>query len=212
MRKLLMLAALLVPMASQAQVQLGLRVGYAPAMGEAEKDFKMSDGLKSQIPLQLDALYKVTKDIGVGAYFAYGFGQVDITDVCEDGVDCSGNVMRFGVQGHYTFNQLKSPLVPWAGLGFGYEIGKAKAEQGSQSIEVTYSGFEFLNLQVGGDYRVNEKFAVGPYLQFSLAQYSKFDFKDNTDLQEFGGDEDGDVEEKSMHEWFGFGIRGTFDL
>jgi hypothetical protein len=210
MRKLLMLAALLVPMVSQAQVSLGLRVGYAPAMGDAQKDQKMSDGMKSQIPLQLDALYKVTKDIAVGGYFAYGFGQVDIAGVCVSGVDCSGNVMRFGVQGHYTFNQLTAPLVPWAGVGFGYEIGKAKAEAtGIGSMEFTYSGFEFLNLQVGGDYRVNEQFSVGPYLQFSLAQYSKQKIDDTTG---FVGNFDGDVEEKAMHEWFGFGIRGKFDL
>jgi hypothetical protein len=210
MRKLLMLAVLLVPMASQAQVQLGLRVGYAPAMGDAADGVKMKDFTnKSQIPIQLDALYKVTPDIGVGAYFSYGFGQVDYALCDVGGVDCSGNVMRFGLQGHYTFNQVKAALVPWAGIGFGYEIAKDKAELGDDKLETTVQGFEFLNLQVGGDYRVTEKFAVGPYLQFSIAQYSDVEVTDSSDPT---GNFDGDIPNKGIHEWFGFGLRGKFDL
>jgi hypothetical protein len=209
MRKLLVLAALIVPMVSQAQVSLGLRAGYAPAMGDAVKDSKMSDNTKSQIPLQLDALYKVTKDIGVGAYFAYGFAQVGDPGCDEAGVDCSANVMRFGVQAHYTFNQLKSPLVPWAGVGFGYEMASIEATFPGGKANIDASGFEFLNLQVGGDYAVSEKFAVGPYLQFSLAQYSKLKVEDTSDPTE---NFDGSITDKGLHQWFGFGLRGKFDL
>jgi hypothetical protein len=211
MRKLLMLSlvALLVPMTSQAQVSLGLRVGYAPAMGDAVKDGAMSDGVKSQIPLQLDAMYKVNKDIAVGAYFSYGLAQINAAECDVSGVDCSGNVMRFGVQGHYTFNELKAPLVPWAGVGFGYEIASAEAKFDGGKITNDFSGFEFLNLQVGGDYKVNEQFSVGPYLQFSIAQYSNTTFKDSTDP---ASNYDGSITDKGIHEWFGFGVRGKFDL
>jgi hypothetical protein len=205
MRKLLLIAALLVPVASQAKVQLGLRLGFAPAIGDAAKDVKMKEFTnKSQIPIQLDALYKVNKDIGVGAYFSYGVGQVDYAGC--DAADCSGSVMRFGVQGHYTVNQLKLPLVPWAGVGFGYEIAKDTIDDAGGKLETTLSGFEFLNLQVGGDYAVNEKFAVGPYLQFSVGQYSKAKFESG------GASVDRDITDKAMHEWFGFGLRGKFDL
>jgi opacity protein-like surface antigen len=203
MRKLLMLSlvALLVPMTSRAAdpvgVSLGLRVGYAPAMGDFAKDQSMSDGVKSQIPVQLDAIYKVNKDIGVGAYFSYGFGQL-ASDVCPDGASCSASDMRFGVQATYTFNSVKAPLVPWAGLGIGYEIAKASIGDTDQSA----SGFEFLNLQVGGDYAVTPQFAVGPYLQYSVGQYSKADLGAGSE----------DITDKAMHEWFGFGIRGKFDL
>jgi hypothetical protein len=200
MRKLLMasLVALLVPTASSAQISLGLRLGFAPAMGDSAKDLKMSDGVKSQIPVQLDALYKVTKDIAVGGYFSYGIGQLG-NDACDvSGVDCSASVMRFGVQGLYTFNQLQAPLIPWAGLGFGYEM--ADGEIGD--TDVSASGFEFVNLQVGGDYKVNDQFSVGPYLQFSVAQYSKADTGAGSE----------DIEDKGIHEWFGFGLRGKFDL
>jgi hypothetical protein len=203
MRKLLMLSlvALLVPMTSQAQVSLGLRVGYAPAMGDAAKDAPLKDAIKSQIPIQLDALYKVTKDIGVGGYFSYGFGQIGtaVKDVCDaDGISCSVSSMRLGIQGAYTFNQVKAPLVPWAAVGLGYEWMTLKGSAGGVSADATTTGFEFLNLQVGGDYAVTPQFAVGPYVQFSVGQYSKVESESIT--------------EKGMHEWLGFGVRGKFDL
>jgi long-subunit fatty acid transport protein len=211
MRKLVILGslvALLVPTASQAQFSLGLRVGFAPAMGDAAKDQKMSDGVKSQIPVQLDAAYKVTPEIAVGAYASYGFGQQDI-DVCSQGIDCSARVVRFGLQGSYTFNQVQAALVPWAGVGFGYEMGGLEMTGGGEKATYDYSGFEFLNLQVGGDYKVNEQFSVGPYLQFSIAQYSNAKFENSVDPAE---NFDGSITDKGVHEWFGFGLRGKFDL
>jgi outer membrane protein W len=203
MRKLLMLSliALLVPMTSQAQVTLGLRVGYAPAMGDAAKDAPLKDVVSSQIPIQLDALYRITPDIGAGLYFSYGIAQLnsDVKDFCDaSGVSCSASNMRLGVQGRYTFNSLKAPMVPWAGVGFGYEWSTIKGSAGGVSADATTTGFEFLNLQVGGDYKVNDQFAIGPYVQFSIGQYSAVEGEDITD--------------KGMHEWLGFGIAGKFDL
>jgi hypothetical protein len=203
MRKLLMLSlvALLVPVTSQAQFSVGLRVGYAPAMGDEVKDLKMSDTIKSQIPIQLDGLYKVTPDISVGGYFSYGFSQLnsDLSSACDSaGVSCSGSNMRLGVQARYTFNSVKAPMVPWAAAGLGYEWNSLKGEFGGVSVEATETGFEFLNLQLGGDYRVNEKFAIGPYVQFSVGQYSSIEGES--------------ISEKSMHQWLGFGIAGKYDL
>ncbi len=214
MRKLLMLGslmALLVPTASRAQFQLGLRLGFAPAMGDAAKDQKMSDGVKSQIPIQIDAAYKVTPDIALGAYFGYGFAQTgSLQGVCDISVvDCSASIVRFGVQGFYTFNQVKASLVPWAGIGFGYEKGSLEASGAGAKMTIDYSGFEFLNLQIGGDYRVSESFALGPYAQLSVAQYSNAKISNNIDPSL---NVDGSISDKAIHQWLSFGVRGKFDL
>mgnify|MGYP001488310875 CR=1 FL=1 len=95
MRKIMMmvvLAALAVPVASRAQVTLGLRAGYGIAMGDAVKDGKMTEVVKGQVPLQLDLGYRVTKEITVGGYFGYGFGVLGSAfkdQNCTGGVDCS---------------------------------------------------------------------------------------------------------------------------
>ncbi len=208
------LAALLVPTASRAQVQLGLRLGYAPAMGDAAKDAKMKDfAIKSQVPIQLDAMYAVNRDIAVGGYFSYGFGQVDggaFEGACDiSGVDCSGSNMRVGIQGFYTFNQVKSALVPWAGVGFGWEQTKVKLSGGGATADLTASGWELLNLQLGGDYKVSDQFSFGPYVMFSLAQYGTAKLTNNVDPS---FNMSGSIDEKAMHEFVAFGVRGKFDL
>jgi hypothetical protein len=207
MRKIAMLVlalAAIVPSTSKAQVSLGLRLGFAPAMGDAVKDGKMSDGVKSQIPVQLDALYKLDDHLGLGGYFSYGIGQLggQIADLCDaSDADCSARSMRAGVQLQYALDPVGA-WMPWGGVGAGYEWGKMEMGPGS----VSYRGFELVNLQLGGDYRVSEQLSVGPYVLFSLGQYSNATFDDGTDSTS------GSIDEKGLHQWFGFGFRGTFSL
>ncbi|MCK7470275.1 MAG: hypothetical protein MZU95_05310 [Desulfomicrobium escambiense] len=59
-------------------------------MGEAYEvngtALKMADGVKAQIPFQLDAGYRVTPEITIGAYGSYGIGQIggDLADGCDN--------------------------------------------------------------------------------------------------------------------------------
>ncbi|ABS24789.1 outer membrane beta-barrel protein [Anaeromyxobacter sp. Fw109-5] len=210
MRKLLAavfaLTLLAVPFTSHAQVSLGLRLGYAPALGDAAKDAKMSDGVKSQIPIQLDAGYKLTPKLSLGGYASYGFGQSgDEFDAYCDGADCSTRVVRVGVQGLYTFDAI-GRLQPFAGVGAGYEWGSLTAEAGGQEATLSYRGFELLNLTAGADYAVSPQFAIGPYLGFSVGRYSNVSM-------DLGAEEiSGEIDDQAMHEWLQLGIRGRFDL
>jgi len=195
------LAAVVVPTASQAQFTLGARLGYGIPMGDAVKDAPLKDEVKSQIPIQLDALYRITPDIAAGLYFSYGFVQLnsDVSDACDAAnVDCSASSMRLGVEATYTLTKVSPTFVPWFGAGIGFEWLSEKAEFGGVSATQDVTGFEFLNLQGGADYKVSPQLAVGPYVQFSIGQYSSVEGNDITD--------------KAMHEWLSFGVRGKFDL
>jgi hypothetical protein len=219
MRKVFMLAAIVaavvLPTASQAQFTLGLRLGYAPAMGDVyEVDGEasaLSDGVKSQIPIQIDAGYKLTPALTLGAYFSYGFGQLgsDLSDVCDEfDLDCSARSVRLGVQALYAFKSVSPQWVPWAGAGFGYEWASVTLEGGGAKMEQGFSGFEFLNLQAGVDYAISPKFAIGPYAMFSIAQYSSgtLSMTGEEDVEVF------DTADTAMHQWLHFGVRGQFDL
>jgi outer membrane protein W len=210
MRKLIpalfALALLAIPAAGNAQISLGLRLGYAPALGEAAKDSDMSDGVKSQIPLQLDATYHLTPAFSLGGYASYGFGQTgEAFDQICDVADCSARVVRLGVQGIYSFNPI-GQLRPFAGVGAGYEWGSLTAEAGDEEVTVSFRGFELLNLTAGADYVVGPQFAIGPYVGLSVGRYS------NTSIDDGIEEISGEIDEKAMHQWLQFGIRGRFDL
>ena len=218
MRKLVALmsiaaAAIALPVhADDSGFTLALRAGYGIPMGDAVMAGKLSDGVSGKIPLWVDAGYRIDKSIFVGAYFQYGLGLVNESKalggaVCDQpGVSCSAYALRFGVQGIYNFAPDAS-FAPWAGLGIGYEIASLSAEQAGLSGSVTYRGFEFVNLQVGGDFKVSPAFSVGPYAAFSIGQFS------NEKLEVTGLPAvDGSIADKATHEWLQFGVKGTFNL
>lgn len=207
MRKLALiaLAAVAVPTVSFAQLQVGARLGYAIAGGDAAKDQKMSDGVKSQVPIQVDAAWRFTKELAVGAYFSYGFAQL-ASQACPSGADCSASEIRLGVQGFFTFADLDSFVIPWIGLGTGWERGHYEVTRLGSTGKLTYTGWEYLNLQVGGDMKASPLFSFGPYFLFSVGQFDKAKFEGPF------GNSDGSIPNKANHQWFQFGVRGKFDL
>ena len=148
MRKLLMVAALaLVPVVSQAQFVVGARLGYGFGLGDVAgngtNSIAMSDWVKSQVPLQLDVMYKVTPDVAVGAYLSYGFAQTGIAECDLSGADCSAKDTRLGAQAVYTFNKTSPTFFPWIGLNIGYEwntisAGGTAPRSHSRPLSVTW--------------------------------------------------------------------------
>lgn len=189
----------------ESGLELGLRVGYGLPLGDAQKDSKLSDGITGQVPIWLDVGYRINPNIYAGAYFAYGFAFVNKDKFCANGADCSASDMRFGINAHYHIMPDQS-FDPWVGIGIGYEIASSKATAGGQSFKSTVSGFEFVNVQVGGDFKVAPNFAVGPFVALSVAQYSSL----STDPELPGADSS--IKDKTIHEWLTFGVRGTFGL
>jgi hypothetical protein len=212
---LVAIGLLLSPLAAQAQVapspavaparvdrpgfDLGLRLGYALPMGKVDNDDDLSDGVTGQIPLQIDALYRVNSQYAFGAYAAYGFAFVS-DNICGPGTSCSGSVLRVGLQGTIRFS-VPGTFIPWVGAGIGYEELKLKVSAGGLSQSVTVSGFELLNLQAGGEFLSSSDFAVGPFVSLSFGQY-----------RSASGAVEMDIEDKGIHEWFQIGIRGLFSL
>jgi hypothetical protein len=125
---------------------------------------------------------------------------------CPSGADCSASDLRFGVQGQYHLSPVET-LDPWFGLGIGYESASMTAKAGGQEAKTSYSGLEFLNLQAGLDYKLSPAFGVGPFLSFSLGQYSSYDV-----TVPGMGKLSGSIPEKAMHEWLTIGVRGAFTL
>ena len=176
--------------------RFGLRTGYMIPIGDASKDNKLGDTVGGGIPIWLDAGYRVIPSVYVGLYFDYAI-LFPADKICPSGTDCSFHQIRVGVMGAYHFIPA-GPIDPWAGLGIGYEIVGGSVGPGDFSTK----GLEFLNLQGGADYKVTPNIRVGPFLSFSLGQYSTTT----------SGNQSGDIKDTAMHEWFTIGVRGAYDL
>lgn len=186
----------------ESGVQLGLRTGYGIPMGNAQKDAPLSDAYSGMIPIWLDAGYRFNPNIYAGAMFQYGFVSVKN---CPTGADCSASNIRIGANLHYHIMP-EATFDPWVGLGIGYEIMNSSAEMMGQKADGNAKGFEFANLQVGGDYKVMPDLGIGPFISFSLGQYS------SAKVTAMGQTIDGDIKDKALHQWFVIGIRGAYNL
>ena len=152
------------------KIKIGLRLGYGIPMGESVKDADLNKSYSGKIPIWLDLGYMVTPNIMVGLYAQYALAMI-ADDACPSGADCSGSVMRFGIQGQYHLSPAES-LDPWFGLGIGYEISSSTISAGGAEVSGGASGLEFANIQAGANFKVADAIGVGPFLSFSLGQYS----------------------------------------
>jgi hypothetical protein len=208
---------LFIPAVAAAQVSLGIRAGYAIPSGDLQKDSKLSDQLKSMIPVQIDAMVRVTPRTSVGLYGTWGFDQVatalkdNSALLVGPGASYRATSYRVGLQATHAL--MDGPIVPWVGLGSGIEIGTFKVENGPATIKGNTRGWEWVNLQVGGDYTVSPKFVAGLYAQWAIGQFTYQWGEVSGTGSIFDGSAGGGLgSDASTHSWFSFGLRGRFDL
>jgi hypothetical protein len=83
-----------------------------------------------------------------------------------------------------------APVDPWFGVGTGFEWLSVSDTPG-----VTFSGFEFFNLQLGIDFALGSVVRLGPYASFSMGQYTSFSPAPMSST------------DSTTHEWLTFGVR-----
>lgn len=184
--------------------QIGLRAGYGLPGGSTQQNrgvgLKLSELAPGQLAFWVDGGYRISSWVFVGGYFHYGFVQGD----CES---CSTINLRGGVQAQVHFRP-GSGFDPWAGVGFGYEQLRSTDDMGpeSKAVKWTYSGFEWLNLQAGGDVMAVEGLAWGPFLSFSTGTFRHLESRGPLI------DVDDEVGESALHHWIVLGLRGNWVL
>lgn len=188
----------------ESGVSIGLSVGYGLPMGNVSGSAPVSDLFSGTMPLQLDVGWRFNPSLYLGARFQYGFAFLASnlnSDCSQVGVSCSGSDIQFGVDFIYTFMPY-SKILPYVGLGVGWEIASLNVSGGNSSASVTVSGFQFARFIVGTDFRLGSIFRVGPFVNFSLGQFSSISSPDPSIT----------LGDKTLHEWLQFGIKGTVDL
>lgn len=200
--------------ATPTGLEVGLRTGYAIPLGAAVGGGTNGSGDLSKvyngvIPIWVDAGYRLNPNMMIGAYFQYGIGMLNnsaFQGCGQGGVSCSGNDMKIAAQFHYHLMPDQT-IDPWAGIGIGYEIASVSASAGGQSAGSSFSGFQFFDIQAGADYKVMPNLGIGPFIDFSLGQFSNCSYSGAA--SSLGSCK---IAQTAMHEWFTIGIKGAYDI
>lgn len=204
MRRVLLLAALLAPAAARAQPAAAVRISYAPALGDVARSVPMSDAMSSHVPVQLDLSWRIGP-FSAGAYGSWGPGQVG-SDGCGGGASCSASVVRAGVQGLYALQPLRGTrIVPWGGLGLGWEWASQRRERLGAKVSSTWSGAE-LSLQGGADWSLGDRFGLGPVVLLGFGRYARESVE--TDFASGSAE----IGRKAVHVWIHVGVRGRVEF
>ena len=204
----------------ESGISIGVRAGYALPLGSATgvAGDELSKSFSGMIPLQIELGWRFSPQFYAGGFFQYGFtslaSEFKANNGCDQsGVSCSSSDLRFGVDVVFTIAPYAT-VIPWVGVGAGYELAKLGFSQGGQSVDVTFKGWEFAHVSIGADYRVSPLFRIGPFVSLSFGQFQSFDtnLDQTTNPPTVGPNRTVDVQEKALHEWLQLGIKGTFDL
>jgi hypothetical protein len=166
--------------------------GYHPA-------WPMTDAWTGAVPLEVAGRYRFTPALSAGVYFQWG--PAFVTSSAFNGIaGTSGYDMRVGVEAVYGFMPDAS-WNPWVSLGTGWEW----TQYAGQDASFTMSGWEFLNVQAGVDFRLSPTFGLGPYLGFVGGNYTNFSAV-SAGVNSGGAIPSGG---RAFHGWLQFGLKGT---
>jgi hypothetical protein len=189
-----------------------LRTGYAVPFGKTTAGQNggtgqsLSDYLNGVLPLWVDAGYRFNPNMYIGADFQYGIGFINKAQGCsQNGISCSASDLMFGVDFQYHLMPTGT-FDPWGSVGLGYEILNGSSSANGLLDSSSLNGFQFFNLQVGGDYKAMPNFGIGPFLMFSLGQFS------NCSISGPNTRENCTIQQTAMHEWLTVGIRAVYDI
>jgi len=195
------------PPPAQTGFQAALRPGLAIPLGSASRGVPMSNVYGLQRSLTLDVGLKPIENLFVGAYLGAGVGGAGsaFDSLCSGASSCSSSSLRIGVEAQFHFRPARL-VNPWVGYGIGFESTSSKQELGPVTASQNRNGIEFAHLMAGVDFRVFEVIGVGPYLDFSIAQYGSVSSSSSTQAVQEGSK---DIEEKRIHEWLTVGLKIT---
>lgn len=198
-----------------AHFEAGLRAGLGLPIGNAvgprtgaPTGTSLSDLVAWAVPLQLDAGARVGP-VFVGLYLSYAFGKPG--SAFDSASTRSANDVRVGFEALWHFAP-EGKVDPWVGLGVGYEwLNLSVSGPSGGAVNASFRGFEWVNVQVGVDFRLGRYFRLGPFLQARVGQYDSGSIG-IVNVQGAEASGSGDLPSKAAHAWIDLGVRLGFLL
>ncbi|MCP3098874.1 outer membrane beta-barrel protein [Myxococcus sp. K15C18031901] len=178
------------PTGLELTVGLGFQAGAGYVYKNGERldntrgDVKLSDGANGGVPVLVELGYRLSPKWFVGAYgqFSYILTKENPYS-CPSGFDCTATQLRFGPHVQYHFSP-EASFDPFVGLGFGIAILNVKNSgtipvptpagtlNAGFDLDSQTRGPEFVNVTVGGKWRLGNSLSFGPYLTAGYASYT----------------------------------------
>lgn len=173
-------------------LELTVGVGFQAGAGYVYKngpradgtvgDVKLSDVANGGLAVLLDVGYRVNPSWYVGVYGQYTKVLTKNNPYsCPDTFECSTNALRLGPNVQYHFSP-DATFDPFLGLGFGIVLLNSTIEGSvptpvpganvALDIDSKIRGPEFVNVTVGGKWRLSNSLSFGPYLTGTYARYT----------------------------------------
>jgi hypothetical protein len=205
-------------------LQVGARTGYGGGTGIVYSGLSVHEASSGGIPVIVDLGVRALPQLYAGIYggFTPIFTKSNPVS-CPDGIDCTTQQWRFGVQFDFHFVPT-SKLDPYIGLGGGYEIlhthltGSVPVPTplgsfpGNVDASITDRGWEFASLTLGFDARINSGVGIGPFVSGSLNEYGVHSGTQTVSVSgtQVAANQVPPVNH-GLHELFWAGVRATFN-
>lgn len=196
-------------------VEVAIRAGYFVPLGSSAASSGIRNHVVGMIPLRVDAGYRFSPHLWVGAFGAAGLGVKG--EYCDDdppptdgevpsriGPKCDApNQFRLGAQVQWHFLPSTADVAPWIGLGVGYQWLNISETLGRRTFVQTFAGPDYLHLELGVDLAVGSRVRLGPYAHWNLGEYAILAAAASEEAAAAARPTSG------VHQWLGFGIKAT---
>jgi hypothetical protein len=145
-------------------VLVGGSVGPVWSLGKLASDVAAVRALSTGLSVHADVGFGLSRSVVLGAWGSFAsYGDGDACDSCSGKSFAVGPYVRYHLSQGFRFD-------PWILAGAGY---RQVSYDDSLGTKQTFSGVEWLRLELGADYYVFSGFGVGPYGSLGLSSYAK---------------------------------------
>jgi len=171
----------------RAGLDLSARVALALPFGDIMAGDPLGAWLSSELPVVIEFGLRVNKNLAVAmnlelgpTFTKYNCGGCDTTEGIQLNLEAIFTA-RAGLA-----------IDPWLGLGTGLE--SVSFSPGDQA-----NGWNYALIEAGGEFRVGDHSALGPFIGLSIGEYTSVTAPETY------------FTSRALHEWFRFGMRGTIN-
>lgn len=174
-------------------LEVSLALNGTEGTGDLAPGMQFDDVADHGMGLDLGVGYRLTPNLLVGGYATFtGHGT--------DRDDTGAVTMAIGAKADWHFRP-SSRLDPWVSVGTGIKMMGIEVGDRDQAL----TGLELAKVQVGLDYRISPRFAIGPVIGTSATVY-------RTQYDDAMSDNARDIDDKSVNWTITAGVLGRFDV